>query len=458
MGHYELTEHADVYTQLMFTDYSSIAQIAPGGNFFNSNSVNCDNPFLSAQQLGVLGCTAADVAANNSATLYIARRNVEGGGRQQAFENSSFRSLLGVRGAITDTWDYDASVQYSKVKADQRTLNYFKIDRIQRSLNVVADPTTGAPVCMSALDGTDPACVPYNVFQIGGVTQEALDYLQVPGLQQGTIDQTIYQGIITGDLANIGLKSPWASEGIQLAFGAEYRKDKLDNQTDELLSTAQLSGSGGATIGISGETAVTDLFTEVRVPLARRPAVCRQPVGRRRLPLLGLRRAHAPTPTSSAWTGRRSRTSSSAAATRRPFVQPTWWNSSPRRASTCSTWPATLAVPTWPDPRMRPRMRRALRPACRPPSCVAPSLDSPAGQYNFLQGGNPDLVPEESETVTFGIILQPRFLPKLTMSVDYFNIEITDTISTFGSDNTLDACYFQGDADSCARINRDRNG
>ena len=52
MGHYEFSDHADVYTQLMFNDYLSIAQIAPGGNFFNSNSVNCDNPFLSAQQLG----------------------------------------------------------------------------------------------------------------------------------------------------------------------------------------------------------------------------------------------------------------------------------------------------------------------------------------------------------------------------------------------------------------------
>jgi len=88
----------------------------------------------------------------------------------------------------------------------------------------------------------------------------------------------------------------------------------------------------------------------------------------------------------------------------------------------------------------------------------AASLDSPAGQYNFLQGGNPDLVPEESETVTFGVILQPRFLPKLAMSIDYFDIEITDTISTFGSDNTLNACYFQGDAASCSRINRDQNG
>ena len=95
-------------------------------------------------------------------------------------------------------------------------------------------------------------------------------------------------------------------------------------------------------------------------------------------------------------------------------------------------------------------------PASQLRSCAL--LDSPAGQYNFLQGGNPDLTPEESDTVTFGIILQPRFLPKLSMSVDYFDIEITDTISTFGADNTLNACYFKNDAASCARINRDQNG
>ena len=48
MGHYELAESADVYTQLMFSEYESVAQIAPGGNFFDTNTINCDNPFLSA--------------------------------------------------------------------------------------------------------------------------------------------------------------------------------------------------------------------------------------------------------------------------------------------------------------------------------------------------------------------------------------------------------------------------
>jgi hypothetical protein len=46
MGHYEFGEHADVYTQLMFNDYQSVAQIAPSGNFFDTGTIKCDNPFL----------------------------------------------------------------------------------------------------------------------------------------------------------------------------------------------------------------------------------------------------------------------------------------------------------------------------------------------------------------------------------------------------------------------------
>ena len=87
--------------------------------------------------------------------LYIGRRNVEGGGRQQRFENTSFRALLGVRGQISENWDYDTSVQYSAVVADQSANNFFHKTRLARSLDVVTDPATGAPVCRSVLDGTD---------------------------------------------------------------------------------------------------------------------------------------------------------------------------------------------------------------------------------------------------------------------------------------------------------------
>jgi len=53
-----------------------------------------------------------------------------------------------------------------------------------------------------------------------------------------------------------------------------------------------------------------------------------------------------------------------------------------------------------------------------------PGLDSPADQYNFLQGGNTDLAPEESDTISFGGIWSPAFIDGLTISIDYFNIEI----------------------------------
>ena len=246
------------------------------------------------------------------------------------------------------------------------------------------------------LDGTDPACVPYNIFQIGGVTQDPLNYLQAAGLQKGTIDQKIYHGIITGDLANIGVKSPMASDGVQVVFGAEYRRDTLKNNTDDLLSSAQLSGTGGATIGIEGETAVTDLFMEVSVPLLENLAFAE---------CLGFDTAY---------------------------------RYSDYDGVTTDTYKFGLEWAPVQDVRLRGSYQKAVRAAnivelftaqgfnlfdapgdpcgCGPrgtrqPSdaeCIATgvpasqlrgaSLDSPAGQYNFLQGGNPDLVPEESDT------------------------------------------------------------
>ena len=77
------------------------------------------------------------------------------------------------------------------------------------------------------VDGTDPTCIPYNVFAQGGVTPEALNYIQAPGIQVGTIDQNVTQGVITGDLGTIGAKLPWADESIKVAFGVENRHDKL---------------------------------------------------------------------------------------------------------------------------------------------------------------------------------------------------------------------------------------
>jgi outer membrane receptor protein involved in Fe transport len=463
MGHYELSEMADVYTQLMFADYKSVAQIAPGGNFFNTNTINCDNPMLSAQQLDTVGCgTAIDpdaVTPGNQAVvpLYMARRNVEGGGRQQSFENTSFRALLGVRGQISENWDYDASIQYSAVVADQSANNYFHKTRIARALDVVVNPADGTPICRSALNGIDPACVPYNPFTIGGVTPAALGYVQVPGLQQGKIEQEIYSATVTGDLGAYGIKLPTATQSIKVAFGIENRYDSLKNVTDDPTSQDLLSGTGGATIGLSGSTKVLDLFTELRVPLVQDRTFADQ---------LGLELAYRhsdydPITTDTYKVGAdwapvqdvRFR-GSYQRAVRAPNVVELFtsqgFNLFDLPGDPCGTDLIGTAG-------------EATRDACIAsgvPAAVFDDpvrrarLDSPAGQYNFLQGGNLGLKPETSDTYTYGVIIQPRFVPHLALSIDYFDITIEDTISVVGADTSLNACYFAGDADSCSRVIR----
>jgi outer membrane receptor protein involved in Fe transport len=465
-GHYELTDFADVYTELMYGNYTSVAQIAPGGFFLGDAkiAIPCNNPLLSAQQAAALECTPDMIAAGDLATpIYIGRRNVEGGGRQDAFDNSTFRALAGVRGDINDDWNYDASYQYSKGQGTTRTLNYFVLDRIPKAFDVIPDPVTGAAVCRSVLDGTDPACVPYDIFTLGNVTPEALNYLQAPALSQSQITQKVALASISGDLGSIGLKSPFASDAVQVVFGAEWREDAVTTTPDYLNTNALLSGTGGAEIGFSGTTRVTDLFTEVRVPIAQNVPFADQ------LSFDGAYRysdydTGITTDTYKLgldWAPisdikfRGSYQRAVRAANVIELFTAQGFNLFDLTADPCSTAGeeggpsvdaciATGVPANFYDGTPESEIRRA-------------SLNSPAGQYNFLQGGVQTLTPEESDTVTIGVVLQPRFLPKLALSVDYYDIKIDNAISTFGADNRLDACYFQADAESCTKINRNPN-
>jgi iron complex outermembrane receptor protein len=63
---------------------------------------------------------------------------------------------------------------------------------------------------------------------------------------------------------------------------------------------------------------------------------------------------------------------------------------------------------------------------------------SPAGQYNGIFGGNPGLDPEEADTITVGFVIDPT--DTMTLSLDYWNISIDDTISNIGAVTILEQC------------------
>ena len=457
-GHYELSEKVDVYTQLMFTDYRSIAQIAPGGIFLDTSTINCDNPFIPANRLAAIGCTPALVASGGSTTMYIGRRNTEGGGRQQSFANTSFRAVVGVRGALSDSWDYDVSFQRSTVQAQQETLNYFVIDRIGKALDAVRLPS-GQVVCRDAGARAD-GCVPYNPFQLNGVTQEALEYLQAPGIQLGTIDQDVALATVSGDT---GFKLPTAEENIQVAVGAEYRRDKLKNSTDSLLATAALSGTGGATIGITGSTNVKDLFAEARIPLVQGKALADSLVADVAYRFSDYGAIDTDTykfglewsPISSIKL-RGSYQRAVRAANIVELFTAQGFNLFDIDGDPCGEGRSENAAVA--PGGVTASVAECIATGVPAGNVGSPALDSPAGQYQFLQGGNPDLKPEESDTYTVGVIFQPEFAPGLIMSVDWFNIRIDGTISSYGSANTLRACYNNNDAAACSRIKRNALG
>jgi iron complex outermembrane recepter protein len=84
-------------------------------------------------------------------------------------------------------------------------------------------------------------------------------------------------------------------------------------------------------------------------------------------------------------------------------------------------------------------------------------------QYNGLVGGNPNLQPEKSDTYSFGFVFNPRALPSLTASVDYYDIKVNDAIGPITENAILAGCLnSNGNLAQqeffCNRITRASNG
>ena len=257
-----------VYAEFDFTSTTSVAQVAPGGIFLGAfDPLTNDNPLLSQSFKDAFG-----ISAGNPVTPLIGRRNQEGGGRQDNFAFNDYRYVLGAKGDFANhTWDYDFWWQSGKNTLDRIQTNYFASDRIQKALNVVTDPNTGRPACASFVDQTDTNCVPYDIYHIGGVTPEALNYLSAKGVQS-----RLYAAEHCRPARDLRL-----GQRLQLdvAVGQERRRRRLRLRApyrpaaecpDVNLETANLSGQGGATLFIEGQITVDEVFAEVKVPIAER--------------------------------------------------------------------------------------------------------------------------------------------------------------------------------------------
>ena len=435
-----------VYAEFDFTSTTSVAQIAPGGVFAAPfDALTNDNPLLSQSFKDAFGITAG-----NPVVPIIGRRNSEGGGRQQQFAFNDYRYVLGAKGDFANhTWDYDMWWQSGKNSLSQVTANYFAKDRIQRALNVVAD-STGKPVCTSVIDKSDPACVPYDIYHNGGVTQAALDYLQVPGIQNGFTQQNVFGLHLTSDLgAAYGWTLPWARNGVGIAVGYEHRTDRLQDIPDFEVGTGNLSGAGGPTKSIQGQVTVDEGFAEAKVPIAERQdwAYLLQFDGSYRYSsysnnvttnTYGLGGEWAPL---KGYTLRGSYQQAVRAANIIELFQQQGNNLFGGTDPCAAGGTATLA--------------ECLRTGLPANLYQSPIIDSPAGQYNYLQGGNPQLTPEKSDSYTIGMVFDQPF-QGFSGTIDYWNIKVKNNIGIVQPQDKLNQCIATGAF--CSDIHRDSLG
>ncbi len=379
-------------------------------------------------------------AANPGAGLVIeplnnVRRRMTETPRHFSQDISQFQAVLGFEGTFNEL---DWEVYYNKGKRTivNNDLGQFSGARLQLALGPSADLNgDGEPECYT--DISDPStiiagCVPLNMFGgEGTVTQEMLDYVGVELVDTRDGEQEIWGASITGSAFELpGGELGWAA-------GYQYRGDKFKYTPD----SAKVLGAatGGTGLGTDGTLYANALFVEVYAPIFDN--------GTQSLALKGGARYDDYNLFGSDTTWMFGVEFQALESLKLRGTAGTAF-----RAPTIEELFDGLAddAPLYTDPCAP----SSYLPGARPPGCPRDAFQTDT-QVKALTGGNPALNPETADTFTAGLVWSPDFGGNdITLTVDWWRIELEDTISTFGVQFTLDQCYVEQVQTSCDLITR----
>jgi iron complex outermembrane recepter protein len=471
--HYDVNEHADIYSEFMWMRNDTQAGIAPGGDFAaNGLGINCGavgvgqpgNPLITAQERSIL-CAPANLAlqgqpAGGILSYYLERRNVEGGQRLTDDLNEDFRQVVGVRGDFLDAWKYNAYAQVGVTDGTTLNLNNFSKTKLAFAENPVAGPN-GTVICAANANGASgaPGCVPYNPWVPNGVTAAQLNYLEIPALTIGTDREYVAHADVTGDLGKYGVQTPWAKSGLQINAGAEYRSESTTFSPDEEQLSDDISGGAGAVLPIAGNFHVAEIFSEFNMPILDGVPFAEQ------LTLNGGYRYSKYTLGFSTNTYKfgveyapikdvRFRASFNQAV-RAPNIGELF--------ASQTIGPGGSIDPCWGPLVTATTLASGLNAAqCARTGVTGAQFGNlgvnPASQFNVQTGGNPNLSPEKAHTWSYGVVFQPTFLPAFSATVDYYDIRITGAIEAQTGVSIINNCALTGNAVDCGFIHRDANG
>lgn len=461
-AYYDATESLRVFLE---GSYGHVDGSTLQSRYFGAPlSIFNDNPFVPAAIRALLppasatpspARPAAGAAAFNLAILGQKR----GESRSKA---DAWRATTGLEWKLSDNWSADAYYQYAHTDRYQEVQNAM-VTGASRVINrpgsggvnnpqsfayltwasdPVYDPADAALpaaqrriVCRATIS-TDAAlraaaagCVPFNPFGTANTSQAALDYIYRTLTENIDIAQHVVAANVRGNVAEL-----WAGS-LSMAAGVEYRNDSTELVHDALSNVFAYFQNFGA--DYNADQDVIEGFVEAELPLLRDVPFAKA---------LSLNAAvrYAQYDISGFGSYNQSAASNSFDAT---------------------TWKIGLV---W-EPLDWMRLRATTSEDFRAPnfndlfqasaSTFTPIVNRflPAGSPSEfpvqLTGGNPVVGPETSHTTTVGLVLQPTFLPRFSLSLDYYDIKVTDYIGTpGGAQNIVDQCALFNNAEMCSLI------
>lgn len=369
-----------------------------------------------------------------------------------------------------NSYNWDVSYTYQDNKQLQSTYGNFHVNNVLQAVGPSFMNAQGAVQCGTAdspipIGTTRGSCIPWNPFLNAGVegpggltnNPDLWNYLFQEEHATGQTDTQIYNANLTGPIVAM------PAGDLMFAFGFE-RREEAGRFVPDALSVTGGSTNLGA-LPTQGSYSVNEFYGELLVPLLA------DVTGAQALNLSLSSRY-------SDYTTFGDTTNSKIGLEWRPtdqiLVRSSWAEGF--RAPTIANLFAggSQTFPFFTDP-CDPLFGSAATNSAVAQRCAADIADyenfrqlrqgfEPVPGPNqqtplafFAGAGNPLLQPEESESSTVGIVWTPDWDPisGLQMSLDWWEVEITETIVGDSPNFILQDCYVQGLASRCALFTRD---
>lgn len=507
---YEVSSEAKFFFEGKYVSNTAEFQSQPN-TFYDLLSIREGNPFITPALepfIASFDDLPGFVPAPPGNGFFLTRDPADLGPNRDRNEFETWRFVAGVGGDITDHFAYEISGNYGRFEQTSRDNNRVITDRFFAAIDAVSGPG-GSPICRSDIDPTAPAttpfgipagdpgfftfnpgdgqCRPANVLGgVGAISQEAIDFITTTTVNQFELEQMVFNIILTGDT---GAFFELPGGPIGFATGFEFREEKSKSNFDPLIRGVIPVTTPDATAGdllrdlgfaqnslvfdsastinnAGGEFTVYDVFGEVRIPIFKGVPFAET------LELSGAARYSNYTTVGSTFTWN---VGGLYAPTRDILFRGTYAEAvrAPNINELFNPPQGAFFRPV--DPCDVGNLVTADDPALRQANCTAffqsigfdPTFGT--GTYSYVDpltarfsgsvSGNPDLEEETATTWTVGAQITPRFIPRLVVSVDYYNIKIKDAINAVGSQDIVDNCVDSASIANgfCDLINRNPN-